>query len=154
MAPRPHQPGRRTERILACLLAAGCLGVLVVAASLTPDAAGHGTHEQLGLPPCGWVYVLDAPCPTCGMTTAFAAAAGRRPLEAFLIQPMGAVLAIGTATVFWGAAHVALFGSRMGAIAARFTRPRALWIFAALAAAAWVYKILTFTGVEGTGAAA
>lgn len=144
----------RTERILALLLAAGCLAVLVVAASLSPSKEGHGTHRQLGLPPCAWAAGLDTPCPTCGMTTAFAAAAGRRPLQAFLIQPMGAILAVGAATVFWGSAHVALFGSRLGVLGGRLVRPKALWIFAALTAAAWVYKILTWGSLAEAGAGA
>jgi hypothetical protein len=139
----------RSERILALLLAAGCLAMLVVAASLTPAAAGHGTHEQLGLPACAWAAGLDTPCPTCGMTTAFAAAANRRPLQAVAIQPMGALLALATAALFWGAGHVALFGSRLGTVAGRWSRPRVLWIVAALFAAAWIYKIVTWRHVGG-----
>src|SRR5690606_33691507 len=62
-------------RIVACGVGAGCLGVLGLAPWLTPAAAGHGTHGQLGLPPCGWVLAMGRPCPSCGMTTAFAHAA-------------------------------------------------------------------------------
>ncbi len=136
----------RTERILAALLAAGCLAVLVTAAVLKPATSGHGTHEQLGLPPCGWAAILDKPCPTCGMTTAFAAVASRRPLEAFLIQPMGAVLAVAAAVLFWGAAHVTVFGSRLGSVAGRLARPRFVWSTGGLFLAAWVYKIVTWSG--------
>jgi hypothetical protein len=46
--------------------------VLVLARSLHPDSRGFGTHEQLGLPPCGWLALTDLPCPACGLTTAFA----------------------------------------------------------------------------------
>ncbi|NBO19844.1 MAG: DUF2752 domain-containing protein, partial [Proteobacteria bacterium] len=38
---------------------------------LTPDARGLGTHEQLGLPPCGFYLWYGLPCPSCGMTTSW-----------------------------------------------------------------------------------
>ncbi|MBZ0120828.1 MAG: DUF2752 domain-containing protein [Sandaracinaceae bacterium] len=48
------------------------LAVIVTAALLTPSAEGHGTHTQLGLPPCGFLVVTGYPCPGCGLTTSFA----------------------------------------------------------------------------------
>ena len=39
---------------------------------LTPAAAGLGTHQQLGLPPCTVRALCGVPCPSCGMTTSFA----------------------------------------------------------------------------------
>lgn len=53
-------------------LALFLLSTLAVATRLEPDARGRGTHTQLGLPPCGFLAVTGKPCPTCGMTTAFA----------------------------------------------------------------------------------
>jgi hypothetical protein len=47
--------------------------VTAVALLLTPDANGHGTHKQLGLPACPSVLMFDRPCPGCGMTTSWAA---------------------------------------------------------------------------------
>lgn len=38
---------------------------------LTPSSHGHGTHQQLGLPPCPSVLLWQRPCPGCGLTTAF-----------------------------------------------------------------------------------
>ena len=60
------------HRLLWHGIALGSLCVLAVAAMLEPDPAGHGTHTQLGLPPCGFLIVTGAPCPGCGLTTAFA----------------------------------------------------------------------------------
>lgn len=40
---------------------------------LHADHHGHGTHTQLGLPPCGSVLLFDRPCPGCGMTTSWTA---------------------------------------------------------------------------------
>ena len=39
---------------------------------LEPAAAGLGTHQQLGLPPCTVRVLAGVPCPSCGMTTSFA----------------------------------------------------------------------------------
>lgn len=50
----------------------GSAAVALVAASLTPDPAGHGTHMQLGMPPCGFLASTGLPCPGCGLTTCFA----------------------------------------------------------------------------------
>jgi hypothetical protein len=49
----------------------GAASLLTVAAMLTPNPAGFGTHRQLGLPPCTFVALWNLPCPSCGMTTAF-----------------------------------------------------------------------------------
>jgi len=64
---------------------------------LTPDARGIGTHEQLGLPPCGFVEMFDGvPCPSCGYTTTFTLAAHGRPVDAFVNQPFGFMVFLAT----------------------------------------------------------
>ncbi len=136
----------RGERIVAGLAAGVLLAVLVVASVLQPAEAGHGTHEQLGLPRCGWLAVTGKPCPTCGMTTAFAHAAHAQPLEALAVQPMGAMLALGTAVGFWGCLHVCVLGSRLGWVCGTLLRPRVLWVAAGLWSVSWVYKLATWTG--------
>lgn len=68
----PETPAGRTfARLIWFILAAGPLAVFAVAVMLSPDPAGHGTHQQLGLPPCGFLSVTGYPCPGCGLTTAF-----------------------------------------------------------------------------------
>lgn len=47
------------------------LAVVVTATQLTPAPEGMGTHQQLGLPPCGFLVVTGIPCPGCGLTTSF-----------------------------------------------------------------------------------
>jgi hypothetical protein len=45
--------------------------MVLAAASLTPDPSGHGTHRQLGLPPCAFNAATGKLCPSCGLTTSF-----------------------------------------------------------------------------------
>src|SRR5271166_4963513 len=70
--PRREQRLEGPARWYVLLLAAGLLGLLGVARGLEPDPRGYGTHTQLGLGPCAFAVVTGRPCPTCGMTTAFA----------------------------------------------------------------------------------
>lgn len=49
------------------------LAVTLFAAWLVPDPHGHGTHQQLGLPPCPSVFIFGRMCPGCGLTTSFTA---------------------------------------------------------------------------------
>ncbi len=60
------------QRIALVALASTLLGLLATAETLTPDARGYGTHEQLGLPPCTFSVIFQRPCPACGMTTSWA----------------------------------------------------------------------------------
>jgi hypothetical protein len=51
----------------------GWVIVTAIGAYLKPSSQGHGTHQQLGLPPCPSVFMFGRLCPGCGMTTAFSA---------------------------------------------------------------------------------
>lgn len=68
-------PGSRHSatwlRVAAGLLTLGLVTLLVVARTLSPVAAGLGTHQQLGLPPCSMQVLLAMRCPACGMTTSW-----------------------------------------------------------------------------------
>lgn len=147
-APRVMVPTAQVStaaRLGAAVVAAACLSLLIVSARLDPSSAGHGTHTQLGLPPCGWAIYFGKPCATCGMTTAFAHAAHFQLWSSFKAQPMGMLLALATAVGFWAAAHVAVTGSRVGIFLASLLTPRLLWAVAALTLAAWTYKFVTWT---------
>jgi len=147
----PFQKHKATveDRVLAGVVASGALSVLAIAAWLKPAAVGFGTHQQLGLYPCTWAAILGKPCPTCGMTTAFAHAADGDLLASFTAQPFGALLAILTAATFWGGVHVATTGSRLDRLYVVLLQSRSLWIAGVLLLAAWGYKLLTWPGVAG-----
>ena len=76
------------------MLAVVLLCPLVVAGILKPDRRGHGTHRQLGLPPCTVVVLFGQRCPTCGMTTAWSHLVRGQVLEAFRANVGGAILAL------------------------------------------------------------
>ena len=61
-----------SQRRWVAVLATALLFPWGVARWLDPDPRGHGTHEQLRLPPCSFVLLFGRRCPTCGMTTAWA----------------------------------------------------------------------------------
>jgi hypothetical protein len=78
------------ERFFWGALLLGCVVTLSLAAFvLDPDGRGIGTHEQLGLPPCGFVEMAGGPCPSCGFTTTFTLATHLRPIDALVNQPFG-----------------------------------------------------------------
>ena len=92
-------PARRplTTRLTAAMLLIGCAALLWLAGRVEPHPAGLGTHEQYGLPPCSLVVLTGYPCPTCGMTTAFAHTVRGELWAAFNAHPGG--FAFGLATI-------------------------------------------------------
>ncbi len=143
MSPAPHRL-QASWRALGGFVSLGALGVLTIASALRPSADGHGTHTQLGMPECAWTVTVDLPCPTCGMTTSFAHAAGGDLLASMQTQPMGLVLVIGTAAAFWAGLHALVAGVRLGPVLGTLTTRRAIWALATAAVGAWVYKIITW----------
>ena len=87
--PRARSRLTAWDHVLYGALWAGFLAVLATAAALRPDPSGLGTHTRLHLPPCGFYLVFGKPCPSCGMTTAFALMMHGRPQEALKAQPAG-----------------------------------------------------------------
>jgi hypothetical protein len=133
--------------MVAMVIALACATVLGLAAWMTPSPTGIGTHSQLRLPPCGWIVMMDMPCPTCGMTTAFSHAAHGQIVASFLSQPMGCLLAIATAMTLWISLLVAVTGSPIARYFGRMCGARSAWIVAAMILVAWGYKILSYKGV-------
>jgi hypothetical protein len=139
--------GTLRRRVLGLAVSAPAALLLGIAAVLTPSPTGLGTHRQMMLPSCGWVAVLDVPCPTCGMTTAFAHAADGHLISSFLTQPMGFALALATAMALQIGLYIACTGSALGGVFARLLTRRTGWMVGLAFLASWVYKVLSYKGV-------
>lgn len=134
------------ERIISLAAALSLLAMLVIGARLTPAPAGHGTHEQLGLPACPFPRNFGLPCATCGMTTAVSLASQGRLGAAIETQPAGAALAVVAASLFWAFLWSAVTGARAGRLwPASWTTP-AIWVGLAVLLGAWGFTALTWAG--------
>jgi Protein of unknown function (DUF2752) len=89
---RPIERGNLSSRVAWAVLFAVPTAVFITAAWLYPDPVGHGTHTQLGLPPCGFYVFTGYPCPGCGLTTAFAHMIRGQVGGAFDANPFGVAL--------------------------------------------------------------
>lgn len=132
----------RSGRLKAVLVSFTAIALLGVAMYLQPATEGVGTHQQLGLPQCGWILAANIPCPTCGMTTAWSHTVRGELPSAFLAQPMGMLLAISTLFVAIGACISAVTGYSFNALLYRFAPSKVIIVIAVLALASWGLKIL------------
>lgn len=97
--PPPVRAQRFVWWLRVLLVAAGLtpLVLLGTAAVLKPSAAGLGTHQQLGLPPCSLRQIARIRCPSCGMTTSWSHMVRGQVVEAFQANSGGALLALAAA---------------------------------------------------------
>lgn len=137
----------RMRRITAVMVAVACMGVLGVALALAPAERGLGTHEQLNLPACGWIAMMDFPCMTCGMTTSFSHAVRGEFLASLLAQPLGFLLAVGTAMTMFVAMHVTVTGSNLPVFLGRLWSRSMIWFIGIVFIAAWLFKIVSYKGL-------
>ncbi len=101
------EPGYEKTALKSQALWFGFWAVLTtIGAFLKPDSSGHGTHQQLGLPPCPSVLLFDRPCPGCGLTTSWTALIHGNVQLAFHVHPLGPPLY----ALFTISAFLALFG--------------------------------------------
>ncbi len=133
--------GRVTGRFYAAGVAIAAAAVLLTAARLHPDGHGLGTHRQFGLPPCGFVTLTGLPCPTCGMTTAFACTVHGHWLAALHAQVAGFVLAVGTALAGALAIVTVIRGRRPAVNWYRVNPLHVLWWGTALLVGSWAVKL-------------
>lgn len=121
----------------ACWIALAALGAL-----LEPAPAGHGTHTQLGLPPCRFLELTGLPCPGCGVTTAAVLATHGELARAFATQPFGAALAIAMALFPVWASVQALRGRDLGEHRPAWANRVTLAAAVLLALGAWAYRLI------------
>ena len=126
----------------------GAAPLLAAAVLLTPSANGVGTHKQLGLPDCTFLWLSGFPCPFCGMTTSWTHAAHGELFAAVRTQPMGFVLFLVDALlVVWllGRALTGGVGFRPERLLSAIPAP-VWWGSLALTIASWIYKIAAVRG--------
>jgi len=128
------------ERLVWAVLLVACSAVLVTATRLQPDGRGVGTHEQLGLPPCGFVAAFDAPCPSCGFTTTFTLAAHGRPVDAIVNQPFGFLVFLATVAAVPLALASVFKGVSLLEVVERWPLGRVILATFALWIVSWIYK--------------
>jgi hypothetical protein len=139
----------RGGRIVAALIALGCLSVLAVASWLEPAAEGVGTHEQIAfMDPCSFFAQTGVPCATCGMTTAYTHAAHGEWVASFVTQPLGFVLVLVTGGMVWLSGYAAVTGSRIAEAASGMMSQSLVWWAVGTLLAAWGWKIVSM-GVLG-----
>ncbi len=119
-----------------------CLGVLVVAAWLQPHGDGVGTHEQLGLPACGFYERTGYPCPTCGMTTAFAHVARGHVLRALSVQPAGTLAALVCVAGVVAGGYSVVTGRTAKLVGLWINPIRTIFWVAAIVTASWLWLCL------------
>ena len=144
------EPAEVRRRFVAAAIAVGASGGLLVVAWLLPPASrGFGTHQALGLPACSWPARFGVPCPSCGMTTAFALASKGRIVESFTTQPMGCVLAIAAGMTFVAAIWTLATSRTVWPVYERLLGARLAWFAGIAALLAWGYKTALMRGWMG-----
>ncbi len=145
--PKAKITGRRWKlRLISSIVLLLSGGLLSVAAYLTPNAAGHGTHKDLGLPPCGFLATTSLPCVSCGYTTSFSMAADGDIWGSLVNQPAGAILALLTATVTVISAYALVVGVSLMPLARWAFQPRFVIGLVVFMIVAWIYKIMIMIG--------
>lgn len=139
---RVHSLHPGAARVWAAAVAAGCLAVLAVAGALEPDPRGYGTHRALGVWPCSFPMVTGYPCPTCGMTTAFAHTVRGQWVQGFNAQPVGWALCVGVMAVAGLAISVVITGKAWRVNWYRISPTWTALGLVGLLLAGWGYKIV------------
>ena len=137
-------------RLWAAGIALACLAPLLVAAVLSPNPDGTGSHEALGLARCQFLARTGIPCPSCGMTTSWTWFARGNLAASLYVQPMGTVLAFLAACGVWVGFYVAATGRPVYRLL-RVLPGRYLFVpLLGFAIVAWAWKIYIHVhGIDG-----
>jgi hypothetical protein len=133
-----ESPRHRLAHTIVFLATAGILGL---AAWLEPNPDGLGTHRQMGFPPCNMILLCGYPCPTCGMTTAFAHTVRGQFLSAFRAQPAGLLACLVTAWMAFMSLAATLGCRRWTINWYRVSPMRLALIGLAVVLLGWLYKV-------------
>lgn len=133
-------PGiKHSSRVGQAIWAAIFIALFVLSLRLSPSPRGHGTHTQLGLPPCPSVLMFGRPCPGCGMTTSFAYSAKGDFLNGFKVHPFGPLLFVGWGITALLAGYGALRGFTLDTGSRSFQ-----WVLASFAILFFAYGAFRF----------
>ncbi len=146
-----HASFTRQDRIRYLVISGVATVVLLIARLLQPSPNGVGTHTQIGLPPCPFLFLTGIPCLSCGLTTSVAHSARLHFYEAIITQPFGLI-------VFFGAVlsipfsiyliHQRISWSRLNELCGRNL---AMYVLIALFLLSWLYKIAAMKGLFASG---
>lgn len=128
--------------MISLVVLCASLPLIGVAAWLTPDPDGMGTHIQLGLRPCTYLEATGIPCATCGMSTAFSHAAHGQLIQSFVTQPAGMIMCLLLAVISLLSLYTLVMGIDILPIVRLLIKPHAFLSMGILVGAAWGYKIL------------
>ncbi|MAQ14256.1 MAG: hypothetical protein CMN30_05615 [Sandaracinus sp.] len=140
-----HAPerGNLASRFTWFVLMAIPLAVIITATTITPDPAGHGTHMQLGLPPCGFLVATGLPCPGCGLTTSFSHMVRLQFAGAAHANPFGVALFLVTFFTIPVAAVGLVRGLPVLATLERLHFEKVIVLLAACSSVVWLIRIGT-----------
>jgi hypothetical protein len=130
----------RHGRLLELAWAGGFATVLLIARLITPDPRGYGTHTRLVPVPCLWHFLTGLPCPSCGLTTAFAWMARGRWREAWCANWLGPPAYLATWALLVWALLAALLG--LPGPAKLLQRPRLLCAAAIVMLLVWAVRLV------------
>ena len=141
-------PAKKAERFAVRMWCSFTLAtsaaMLGVGLLLTPSPDGAGTHQQLGLPPCGFYHATGIPCPTCGCTTAVSYFAHGHLLLSLLTQPFGFAVALLAAVLLPLAIVGIVTGTWKGPSMYWLSWHWRTWVFGGMGVLilGWIYKIM------------
>lgn len=133
--------GTWVSRLTWSVLFALPTAVMITAAWLTPSPHGHGTHTQLGLPPCGFLLFTGYPCPGCGLTTAFSHMIRFEVVGAWMANPFGIALFLASAAFIPFSALGFVRGWGVVAALDRMHAEKVAIVLALLSVMTWVTRV-------------
>lgn len=133
-------PGiKHSSRVGQAIWASIFVVLFVLSWRLNPNSSGHGTHMQLGLPPCPSVLMFGRPCPGCGMTTSFSYCSRGDFIDGFKVHPFGPLLFVGWGVTALMAGYGALRGFTLDTGSKSFQ-----WVLASFAILFFAYGAFRF----------